>query len=337
MPSRRNHDDRRIWEEELEAFVPDRVFDAHVHLLDKRHLRNVDGAFLSWADTDFADLTDCVRELLPGRRVHFLVLGTPSPGIDVKAHNRWIAEQLRGDASSRMHRLVTPQCRVDELARDHSEWGFMGLKPYRLFSKTGDPHQCRIADFLPLEQLELANERQLWITMHLSRFHGCADEQNLADLENYTTKRFPQVRWILAHCARSFTYWPIRQAIDRLRQLPNIWYDVSAVTDVRPLITLFSRENIRRVLFGSDLVDATIFRGKYVSLGRAWQGFDADHQAIQFPHCDGRPILCFYEQLLAMKHAAEVAELSHNDVENIFWRNAATDFHVDDLNHPNNL
>ncbi len=33
--------------------------------------------------------------------------------------------------------------------------------------------------------------------------------------------------------------------------MPNIWYDVSAVTDVRPLITLFSREDRRWILYGS--------------------------------------------------------------------------------------
>jgi hypothetical protein len=43
---------------------------------------------------------------------------------------------------------------------------------------------------------------------------------------------------------------------------------------------------------------------------------------LQFPHCDGRPILVIYEQLLSMKQAAEIAELSSDDIEDIFWRNA---------------
>ena len=45
--------DRVIWEEELAQFVPLRVFDAHVHLLDRRHLSQVEGAFLDWKDTDW--------------------------------------------------------------------------------------------------------------------------------------------------------------------------------------------------------------------------------------------------------------------------------------------
>jgi len=42
-----------------------------------------------------------------------------------------------------------------------------------------------------------------------------------------------------------------------------------------------------------------------------------------YPHCDGRPILSIYEQLMSMKFAAEIAELSRDQIEGIFWRNAA--------------
>jgi len=154
------------------------------------------------------------------------------------------------------------------------------MKPYRIYSTTGDIHQCRIHEFLTHDQMELANELGLWVTMHLSRHHGCCDELNLADLTDYTTTRYPRIKWILAHCARSFTYWPIREAIDRLRGLPNIWYDVSAVTDIRPLLTLFSKEDSKRIFYGSDGVDATYFRGQYVALGRAWQGLNVDQSEL---------------------------------------------------------
>ena len=54
------------------------------------------------------------------------------------------------------------------------------------------------------------------------------------------------------------------------------------------------------------------------------QHFDADVAGLQFPHCDGRPILSVYEQLMSLKFAAETAELSRDQIEGIFWRNAAT-------------
>lgn len=320
--------DQQIWDEELQDFVPDRVFDAHIHMFHPEHVTASPQAANPWGFADFNTLQQWAARLYPDRETHFLVLGTPTPGIDVKAHNRWCIEQVRQDPQSRMNRLVTPSCRTADIERDVREPGFIGLKPYRLFSTTGDIAQCRIHEFLTHEQLELANEMGLWVTMHLSRFHGCADEYNLNDLREFTGSRYPNIKWILAHCARSFTYWPIRNAIDQLRDMPNIWYDVSAVTDVRPLVTLFSRENRRRILYGSDGVDSMYFHGQYAAMGRAWQYVDASRLNLQFPHCDGRPILAIYEQLLSMKHAAEIAQWSTDDIQNLFWRNAVSAFHV---------
>lgn len=320
--------DRQIWNEELSSFVPLRVFDAHAHLFNPIHLdTTAQGAGSAWSYADYATLREWAAALYPGREVHFLVLGTPIRGIDVAAHNDWSLNQVQQDKNSRFNRLVTPSCSLDAIRRDAGKPGVTGLKPYRFFSVTGEFAQCRIHEFLPIPQLELANELGLWITLHLSMFHGCADAENLRDLEDYT-RRYPRIRWILAHCARSFTYWPIRQAVDRLRDMPNLWYDVSAVTDVRPLITLFTREDRRRILYGSDGVDATYFRGQYAAMGRAWQAIDVGRQELRFPHCDGRPILAIYEQLLAMKHAAEIAQWSADDVEDIFWRNAARLFDI---------
>jgi glutamate-1-semialdehyde 2,1-aminomutase len=318
--------DHQIWDEELAGFVPPRVFDAHSHLFDRAHVADPSTA---WSQADLATLQSWASRLYPSREVHFLVLGTPIAGIDVAGHNPWALQQVQRDPQSRFNRLVTPRCNIEDIRRDVRQPGVVGLKPYRVFSITGDIAKCRIHEFLPHEQMELANDLGLWVTMHLSRFHGCADEHNLADLAEYTTRRYPRIRWILAHCARSFTYWPIREAVDRLRDLPNICYDVSAVTDVRPLITLFQRERVERIFYGSDGVDATYFHGQYVALGRAWQGFDSAKFPLQFPHCDGRPILAIYEQLLSMKQAAEIAGLSRDDVDAIFWRNAAAAFGVE--------
>lgn len=318
--------DRQIWAEELDTFVPQRVFDAHIHLFHPQHLQP--GQSTTWTLADFQLLREWADGLYPGREVHFLTLGTPTSGIQVDAHNAWCIQQIAADPRSRFNRLVTPACPLAHIERDLQTPGVIGLKPYRIFSVTGDIAQCRIHEFLPHAQLELANHYGCWITMHLSRFHGCADQDNLRDLAEYTLERYPRIRWILAHCARSFTYWPIRQAIERLRDLPNIWYDVSAVTDLRPLITLFQRENPARILYGSDGVDATFFHGQYAALGRAWQYLDTDRLDLKFPHCDGRPILAIYEQLLSMKHAAEIAQWSQSDIENLFWNNAVREFQV---------
>lgn len=65
-----------------------------------------------------------------------------------------------------------------------------------------------------------------------------------------------------------------------------------------------------------------------MALGRAWQHYDPNEGRLQFPRCDGRPILAGYEQLMSLKCACEIAELSRDQIEGIFWRNAVTAFGI---------
>ena len=318
--------DQFIWEEELSDFVSERVFDAHIHLFSPEHMPQPEEAPWDLADLDV--LRRWATILYDGRPTSFLTLGSPLSGIDVQVHNRWCMQEIQSDGQSRFQRLVTPECNVEDIYNDCQQVGVVGLKPYRIFSITGDIKECRIHEFLPHEQMELANDLGLWVTLHLSRQDACADEHNLADLEEYTTRRYPNIKWILAHVARSFTYWPIKHGIERLRLLPNIYYDTSAVTELMPLVTLFKHESPDRIFYGSDGVDSMYFYGKYVALGRAWQGLDVRRTNLQFPHCDARPILAIYEQLLSMKHAAEIAGLDRTDLDKIFYKNAQREFGV---------
>ncbi len=316
--------DREIWEEELEDFVPDRIFDAHIHFFWQANLETSSQPTVTWEDAGLSTINAWANVLYPRRRMQYLTLGMPHQDINVAKHVRSVKQEIEGVPGIRHHRLVTPSCKIKDIERDLQHSQFTGLKPYRTFSVSGDIQQCRIHEFLPHQQMELANHHGLWVTMHLSRQHGCADHHNLDDLEDYTSHRYPKIKWILAHCARSFTYWPIRHAVERLRDLPNIHYDTSAVTDVRPYITLLTKEDPKRIFWGSDGVDAAFFHGHYAALGRSWQHLDADQSGLQFLHCDGRPILSVYEQLLSLKHAAEIAQLSRHQIEGIFWHNAVT-------------
>ena len=321
--------DRIVWEEDLDPFVPKRIFDAHIHLWRRDHIP-ADSPHQSGRFPADMRLTDRWNQrMFPGRTFDYLVLGMPTPGMDVDKHNRFVARELKDRPNSRMNRLVMPQCKVEDIRADILKYGFIGLKPYRIFSVTGDINQCRIHEFLPHAQMELANDMGLWVTMHLSRYHGCADEENLKDLEEYTTRRYPKIKWILAHCARSFTYWAIRQAVDRLRQMPNIWYDNSAVSDVMAHHALFEKEDHRRILYGSDNLIANAFHGRYVPLGRFWYQMEGP-ECVNQPkiHTDARPILAIYDQLLAIKHAAELTGLTRAQIEDVFYNNARRVFGV---------
>lgn len=325
-----NESDRIVWEEDLEDFVPKKIFDAHIHLWDDSFLPENHTSRDAFAPADLK-LTEAWNKIMfPGRSFDYLAFALPAFDVNIKISNEFVATEFKDLSNSRINRIITPQCKVEDVYNDIVKYNFIGLKPYRFFSVTGDVNQCRIQDYLTHPQMELANEMGLWVTLHLSRYHGCADEQNLIDLEEYTTKRYPKIKWILAHCARSFTYWPLEKAIHRLRQMPNIWYDISAVSDVMAQYTLFSKENHQRILYGSDNLAANAFHGKYVTMGRFWYQMGTPEYAKKDNiHTDARPILAIYEQLLAMKNAARLANLTQKQIEDIFYNNAKAVFELD--------
>ena len=323
----RRHDEE-FWAEELDDWVPNRIYDCHMHMLDNALIAEDSKYKNLYPDTDFETARQWHDLVLPGRESHFLMLGRPATGTDVAGHNEFMRREMQSDPLSRRNRLTTPSDSLNEIERDVLEHGFVGLKVYRMYSVTGDMNKCRIHEFLPHEQMELASSLGLWVTMHLSR-EGGGDEMNLRDLEDYT-RRYPGIRWILAHSARSFVYRQMDRGVDRLKAMPNIWYDTSAVTDVRPFITLFRKEDHRRIFFGTDGIESTSFHGAYTAFGHAHQMIETDKiPYLHFDHSDYRPIICLYEQMIAMKQAAEIAGLTRGQVEDIFWRNAVRDLNVE--------
>ena len=147
---------------------------------------------------------------------------------------------------------------------------------------------------------------------------GANSPQNITDLK-YLTKKYPNVKWILAHCARAFNSTFLERSIHILKHLPNIYYDTSAVNDLYTHYLLLKHESINRIMFGSDNVAAGCARGKYITYGRAWQFYPG---AEQLEHCDGRATLVVYEQLLQQKRAADILELSSDAINKLFWKNA---------------
>jgi glutamate-1-semialdehyde 2,1-aminomutase len=304
--------DRRIWEEELDGFVPRRVFDVHTHLyrwafnLDPEKERSgmralLGGAFAN-ADRRLADAVDAL--LMPGRAVHRLAFPFPfHPPCDFAASNEFLACELAPDPASAGLLLVHPGMSAAEVEADIDRFGFLGLKPYRWYASSGDSIEADITDFIPEHQIELANRRGLIIMMHLAKRDAIADPRNQDDLVRLCAA-YPDVRWILAHCARSYSAWAIEQAAGRLRGLPNVWYDTSSVCESDAIDALYTGVGADRVMYGSDDIPVGVLRGKYVAFGRAWAYLSETNHQLGLSHCDGRMTFTRYEQLRAMRRAS---------------------------------
>jgi glutamate-1-semialdehyde 2,1-aminomutase len=313
----KNPIDQKIWEEELSDFVPDKIIDIHTHLWSEAHAgRNTETKSGLRLNASLDDLKQFSESLWPGRETHYLLLGTPLRDIDFEGHNDWLADEAAKDPLSAAAMVVTPSMSPDYIERMVKNKGAAGLKPYRVFAS--DPANCALTDYLPEPLIEAADSLGLAVTLHLSKKDGIADPQNQKDLARLV-KKYPNVQWILAHCARAFNPFSLEKSVHFLKHLPNIWYDLSAVCDVASHALLLKHEDRRRIMFGSDNIAAGGARGSYITYGRAWE-FYAGNSALE--HCDGSATYVVYEQLRAMRRAAELLELGKLEIGNIFFNNA---------------
>lgn len=321
--------DREIWEHELEGFVPRRVFDVHTHIylwehcLEPQKERGPYAPLLSvWPEASWAALDACDAALMPGRAVERLAFPFPlPPPVDFAAANAYVAQQTAGRGASAALMLVAPALGADELEATIEQYGLLGLKPYRTYAASGDATHCRITDFLPEHQIAVAERRGLLIMLHLSRPRGIADELNLTDLERLQ-QAAPRVRWILAHCARSYSAWAIDRAAARLRNMPQVWFDTSSVCESDAIDALYQAVGHERIMYGSDDLPVGVLRGKYVAFGHAWAWLSETNHALRLEHCDPRMTFTRYEQLRAMARVARRLRQPAQHISDLFYNTA---------------
>lgn len=322
--------DRRIWAEELDGFVPQRIFDVHTHMYCWEF--NTDPAREEsrwWAlfgrrypRSDLAALRACDAALMPGRTLQRLSFPFPFwPGCDFHASNRHVAEEAAADRGSAALMLVHPGMGEEELESRIAGRAFAGFKPYRFYSTTRDPVDCRITDFLPEHQIRVADRHGLLIMLHLARREGLADPQNTGDLQRLT-RTYPRVKWILAHCGRGYAAWMIERAGSRLRELETVWYDTSSVCESDAIEALCRGVGPDRVMYGSDDLPVGLLRGKYITFGRAWAFLSEQNHTLDLSHCDPRMTFTRYEQLRAMRAAALRLGLDQGQIEDLFCNTA---------------
>ena len=131
-------------------------------------------------------------------------------------------------------------------------------------------------------------------------------------------EKYPNAKWILAHCARSYSAWAIERAAKYLRDLPNVWYDTSSVCESDAMDALYSGVGSERVMYGSDDIPVGVLRGKYIAFGFAWAYLSESNHSLNLSHCEGQMTFTRYEQLRAMHRAARRLGMTRQQNEALF-------------------
>jgi len=322
---------RKIFEEELDAFVPRRVFDAHVHVYNEGVCRPGEPSNVAGHPVDryeYGDLFADYAAVLPGREVKAVCFGSPNPDRDNRRNDEYVASAAdRGRVVP--FRLLDPAVDTPEsLERDVAERDFRGLKPYLRFVRDKEPDDVEIPDMLPDWAMDVADRRGLAVTLHVPRAARLADASNQEHVVRLA-KRFPKARIIVAHIGRAYFLRNVLGNLDAFAAHGNLYLDLAMVQNPDVFEHAFERFPLSRILFASDAPIA-FAPGKAVEINHQYSYVtpvpwelaihDAAHR-IRFTSF-------LYEELRAIAKAVERLALDEASVRAIFHDNASTLFGI---------
>jgi predicted TIM-barrel fold metal-dependent hydrolase len=317
-----NEQDSELFYRELDSFVPPCIFDAHVHLYRagffSEELPELVAQFPEMGKSDFQSI---IEDITPGRDTCGLFFGWPERGVDIDANNRFVLDEVRKDPRSRAQMLVTPTMDPEYIRESVRREGFVGLKCYHIYSPENPTYNAHIPSYLPEEQVRIAHEEGLSITLHMVRARAIADASNQEVLRAWGQK-YPNARFILAHAARGFNPHHTVEGIHSLRGLGNMWCDTSAVTDSGAFEAIIRTLGVDRLLYGSD-APVTHIRGRCIAIGDSFFWLSESSMNLSAGYGNLTPTLVGLESLRTLKLACWNLGLSDSEVEKIFWTNSA--------------
>ena len=330
--------DRRFYEERVRDFIPGRVVDAHVHVwLDKFCVRAGEPLrAVTWPgrvanEQSVEELVATYALMFPGKAVTPLVFSSIlSRQDDAEAGNAYVRESCARHGFPSLIFSV-PTWSAADLEQRIAAGGFLGAKSYLSLSETYLPEkEIRVYDFFPHAHLEVLNRRGCLLMLHVPRDGRLRDPVNLAHLIEIE-ERYPKIKVVVAHVGRAYCVEDIAGAFEALSRTRNICFDTSANTNAEVFRRLIDAVGPRRILFGSDLpilrmrMRRICVGGRYVNLvPKGLYGDvsgDPHMREVAGPEAE-QLTLFMYEEIDALRRAAEGAGLRREDVEDIFCGNA---------------
>jgi len=313
----------RIWNDELDEFVPRRILDFHAHVFDTDTLGEGETFSAGGQPLDrygFDDLDGDLAASYPHRQTAAVCFGIPNPACDKAANDRYVAAGCDGKRRFAL-RLLDPAEDPAEVRRDVLAGGFVGFKPYLRYVPKADPNDVEIDEMLPAPLMRVADDLGLIVMLHIPRRRRLADPVNQRQLVRLCAN-YPRAKIVLAHIGRAYYLSNIVGRLDDLVDLPNLHYDLAMLNNAEVLEYLFARAAPDRILHATDTPIA-LAPGKSVEINDRYTYVTPVPWELSI--CDDRGKLRFtsflYEQLRATKKAVGRLGLERRFVEAIFWDN----------------
>lgn len=331
--------DEKVYREQLENYLPDRMIDIHCHVWKDSQIHKPAGAVqrsVVWPslvakDNPVEDLQETYKIMFPGKTVSALMFANPSQDLpSLKRMNDYVSECSSRTGFPALY-FSHPTESAEELETAILKGGFLGVKAYLdLADPTIPTDQIRIFDFFPHAHLKKLDEMGAIAMCHIPRKLRFRDPVNLADIKEIAST-YPNLKLIIAHIGRAYIPSDMGNALEYLSDCKNLLFDFCANTCSYAMYETLKSVGDRRMLFGSDL---PILRmrmrrieenGTYINLvpPKIYGDPSQDPHLREVSEKEAERLTYFmYEEILAMKQATEKLGYSKEQVENLFFNNA---------------
>ena len=249
----RQEANRMIFQEELDAFLPEEVLDFHVHLFGPGVVpagQTFSCAGHGITQYTLEDLRRDYAEALPRRNISAVCFGLPAPSMT--AGPTTSTSRVCDGRRFFPLRLFDPRQDTAEAVRaELAEGGFRGIKPYPDYAGVADVRDAQIDLMLPDWVMRIIDELGLLVMLHIPRPGRLADPLNQQQLVRLC-RTYPKATIVLAHVGRAYYLKNIVGHLADLVGLPNLYFDLTMVSNWEVLEYLFQSADAGRIVFGSD-------------------------------------------------------------------------------------
>lgn len=322
----------------LDDFLPDTVFDMLMHVGRPDFLPSlfVPGAPMARCGdrVDMALYTGMHRAFCgASRRLRANMAVNPDKYMRLNGEARresvrFLAGELDAHPDCIGSVPVMPEDTADAVAGLLTHPGIRGFRSYHYMAEGGSTWQSNPDAFVPEAAFALAHEQSLSVILHPAKDLALGDADNLRYVTDMA-KKYPHAKLILTHAARGFAPWTVEDALTELAPLKNVYFVLSAVCEPYPLASVIKACGHSRVFWGSDY-PVSMLRGKCVSLGTGSLWLYEKEIAAATGREDFPAQLIGIENLMAVRAACRLLDLTRAQVEDIFFRNAVRVFGLTD-------
>jgi uncharacterized protein len=330
-----DNSDAEVYRNEFLNFLPEKIFDSHIHLWDRIQIRDEisqsrqkQNPFLDDDLIDGYTIQDfkiAAEKLFPGKTCTGLFFGLPLKEFDLEKTNKYISGICKKE---NCYGLYMPVPALKEIPENFFADRFIGFKPYPDLAEFREPEDfskldidISIFDFVPKIIFDFANRYGLIILLHLPRKGRLSDKRNIRELDKISEK-YPNVKIILAHAGRSYCYEDIKHSINEIKHMQNLYMDTAMVNDFLVNRTILDVLGPDKLLFGSDSA-ISLLKGKNIEINNTHYFVTKEPKQWSLSSASMTTNFTFflYETIRAIKMATEELKMDKTQVEKIFYSN----------------